>query len=151
MRIEPRLAFLSLVLLAAACGRDTSTLAAPSAPRASTWTRTYVVSAVTLDAGTHQPTSPSGGHVVVELVADATSAATQIGQVESNDDLYSFFKPANYRLRLTAVPTGSGCTFWHWVLGTATTPPTTITVTTNPVNMDDDFRPYSNARAEFLC
>jgi hypothetical protein len=146
MRIDSRLASLALVLLAAACGRDASPLAAPAEPRASTWTRTYGVSAVTLDAGTFQPTSPSGGHVVVELVVDATSATTQIGQVESNDGPYSFFKPANYGLRLTAVPTGSGCTFRRWVLGTSPT----LTVYSNPINMDD-YRPYSIARAEFLC
>src|ERR1044071_8980479 len=122
MRIDPRLVSLSFALLAAACSRDTSPLAAPSEPRASTWTRTYGVSAVTVDASTLQPTSPSGGHVVVELVADATSAATQIDEVESNDGPYSYFKPANYSLRLTAVPTGAGCTFGGWVLGTPTNP-----------------------------
>lgn len=151
MRIDPRTAFLSLVLLAAACGRDASPLVAPQEPRASTWGKTYRVMAVTLDAGTLQPTSPSGGHVVVELVSDATSATTKIGEVESNDDLYPFFKPVNYGMRLTAVPTGSGCTFRRWVLSTGGTPPTTLALNYNPLDIDPDFHPYSNARAEFLC
>jgi hypothetical protein len=149
MRIDSRLVSLSLVLLAAACSRDASPLAAPSEPRASTWTRTYTISAASVDATTLQPTSSSGGHVVVERVADATSVATQIGEVESNDDLYSFFKPANYSLRLTAVPTGTGCTFRGWVLGTPTDFDANGT-DSNPINMDD-LRPYSIVRAEFLC
>ena len=149
MRIDPRLVSLSFALLAAACSSDTSPLAAPSEPRASTWTRTYGVSAVTVDASTLQPTSPSGGHVVVELVADATSAATQIDEVESNDGPYSYFKPANYSLRLTAVPTGAGCTFGGWVLGTPTNPSVGST-NSSQINMDD-LRPYSFARAQFRC
>ncbi len=148
MRRNPKLIALALVLAAAGCGRDAGQLTAPTEPRLTTFSRTYGVSAVTLTGSPPAQAGFSGGHVDAVLVADADGSFTFLGTVESNDGPDAFFKPANQALRLTAVPVGTGCVFDQWVLSTPTN--VSITVAGNPINVDD-YRPYSYARAEFVC
>jgi hypothetical protein len=131
----------------AACGREASPVAAPDQPLRSTWTRTYSVWGTTWQgtALNRTPALFSGGYVLVELVPDGGGPPTELGQVESGEDIGSFYKPANYSIRLTAVPTGSGCTFRNWLFY-----PSSVGTTDNPVNMDN-WHSYSQVRGDFLC
>lgn len=137
------------VLAAAACGREASPVAAPDEALRSTSTRTYYVTGQTWQ-GTRFNLTPalfSGGYIKVELVPDNTQmGAYELGTVQADGDAVSFYKPANNSIRLTAIPTGSGCTFRGWVFPTSSS----IATTANPINMDN-YHTYYQVRGDFLC
>lgn len=134
---------------AAACGSEGSPVATPGQPLQSTWTRTYYVTGQTLQ-GTRfnlTPAAFSGGYIKVELVPDNTlMGAYELGTVPADGDAVSFYKPANNSVRLTAIPTVSGCTFRGWVFPTSSS----IATTANPINMDS-YHTYYQVRGDFLC
>lgn len=150
MRTSRCILAVSLVL-AAACGRDAASPVAPAAPAeplASTWTRTYEVSALTYTGtGLNRTLSlNSGGYVKVELVPDNSAmGAYELGTVESGGDVGYFYKPANNSVRLTAIPY-SGCTFTRWRFPGAGS----ATATVNPINMDN-YHSYYRVQGEFQC
>lgn len=149
MRIS-RFVLAASLVLAAACGRDATTpLATPGGPAASTWTRTYWISGLTLTGGRFNwsPASFVGGYVKVELVSDnPLMLPYELGRVDADGDAVSFYKPANNSVQLTAVPTVAGCSFHGWAFGTSTS----TTTSQNPINMDN-YHPWYQVRAEFRC
>lgn len=152
---------LATALLAASCAPDAGRLtAAPDQPLMSAGARTYTVYALAwyynYSTRTMQPLSSyNAGYIKVELVSDADGSATQIGTVQSGTgtSTSSFTKPDGYSLRLTGVPTVSGCSVWRWVLKTPSGSSLTVGGTTappNPINMDS-YSAYNNARIDFFC
>jgi hypothetical protein len=151
MRTTQRIVLAASLLLTAACSQDSARVLGPGEPARSTWTRTYYFRGATYQ-GAHPfsavPAAFSAGYVKVEMVPDnPLMGAYEMGRVDADGDLYGpFYKPADNSIRLTAVPTVSGCTFLGWIFGTSSS----ISTTQNPINMDS-YKVYSQATGKFLC